>query len=283
MKLHHHKRVSRNRKAIDSAIARTTQAFPLSAVERRTGSQPIALCNVAATAMAHLKPGSRVLDFGAGAGHKSAVLSCLGFDCTAVDSMENARPGETELVLSFANEFGVDFHTISGDVEDPLPFETGSFDMVMIHHVLEHLHDSPRDWLVRLLEFAKPGGLLFVTVPNAGNIRKRIALLIGRTNLPPFESYYWHPGRWTGHVREYVRGDLAKMSEYLALRTLELRGVDDLMSQKFRSDSPIRLNRWLRTMKFGYLFITGIFPAWKDTWLLVAEKNEPWKPKTGEG
>jgi len=224
-----------DRKAVDNAIRRTTEAFPLSGVENRTESQPLSLRNIAGAVITHLQPGARILDFGAGAGHKSAVLQCLGFNCSAVDNMENAKPGEVELKLSFADQFSVDFRVISGNVSELLPFKKGYFDMIMINHVLEHFHNSPRDWLNYLLELAKPDGILFVTVPNAGNIRKRMALLFGKTNMPSFDSFYWYPGRWPGHVREYVRDDLAKLSGYLDLHPLELRGIDDLMAMKFRT------------------------------------------------
>ena len=58
--------------------------------------------------------------------------------------------------------------------------------MVMSHDVLEHLHHSPRDLLNDLCELIKPNALLFITVPNAVNIRKRIDVLRGKTNLPDY-------------------------------------------------------------------------------------------------
>ena len=151
------------RAAIEEAIRRTMEAFPLSGIDRRTESQPIALRTVATTALRYLEPGSRVLDFGSGTGHKSAVLQCLGFQCCAVDNLQDAQPGETEQILAFNREFGVDFRLAEeqnsgGDGKVFLPFEAGSFDMVMLHHVIEHFHDSPRETLNDLLELTKRGG-----------------------------------------------------------------------------------------------------------------------------
>ena len=139
--------------------------------------------------------------------------------------------------------------------------------MIMLHDVLEHLHDSPRDLLNDLLELAKPDGLLFVTVPNAVNIRKRIAVVFGKTNLPRFEGYYWYPESWRGHIREYVRGDLVKLCEYLNLEVLELRGCDHMLEKL-----PRRIRR-------AYLLVTSIFRGWKDSWLLVARKRQGWSAK----
>ena len=42
---------------------------------------------------------------------------------------------------------------------------------------------------------------------DASNIRKRIDLLLGKTNLPPFDGYYWSPDPWRDHNREYVLDD----------------------------------------------------------------------------
>jgi SAM-dependent methyltransferase len=139
--------------------------------------------------------------------------------------------------------------------------------MVMLHDVLEHLHDSPRDLLNDLLELATPTGLLFVTVPSAVNIRKRVNVLLGKTNLPPFEGYYWYPGPWRGHIREYVRDDLLKLCEYLNLEVLELRNCDHMLRVLPRAYRPV------------YLFITKFFPGWKDSWLLVARKQQEWRPR----
>ncbi len=257
---------------IEEAIRHTTAAFPLGGIELRTESQPIALRNVATTCLRYLKPGSNILDVGCGTCHKAAVLQSLGFRLSAFDNLQDAKPGEIEPITSFAEKFGIDFKQISGG-GGGLPYEKSSFDMVMMHHVLEHLHDSPRVFLNELLELTKPGGLLFVTVPNAGNVRKRLHLLFGKTNMPPFESFYWSPGPWTGHVREYVLDDLTQLSKYLDLEVLELRGIDDLISLKLPSPS---------IMRSGYLLVTSVFRGWKDTWQLVGKKNSGQPPESGE-
>lgn len=139
--------------------------------------------------------------------------------------------------------------------------------MVMLNHVVEHLHDSPRDLLNDLLTLVKPSGLLFITVPNAGNVRKRLDLLRGKTNLPPYEGYYWYPGRWRGHVREYVRGDLTQLCRYLGCEILELNGCDHMLQ---------RLPPWAEAI---YLALTAVFPGLKDSWTLVARKRPAWVPR----
>ena len=88
----------------------------------------------------------------------------------------------------------------------------------------------------------------------------------GRTNLPQYDGYYWYPGSWRGHVREYVKDDLLKLSEYLSLEVLEAKCCDHMLYKVPRIFRPL------------YLMATKVFNGWKDTWLLVARKKPGWKP-----
>ena len=250
---------------IAAAIRSTTAAFPLKGLEDRTGSSPLSLYATAATVCRYLARGSRILDFGSGACHKSAVLQSLGYCVSATDDLGDARPGEADLIVSFACQQGVDFTraTRGGHLPTLSHYAQSSFDMVMLHHVLEHWPHSPRVLCESLLSLCKPGGLLFVTVPNAGNIRKRIALLAGKTNLPPYHDFYWSEVPWRGHVREYVRGDLVLLSKYLNLEVLELNGIDDLIAVQRRHPAVV----------LPYRLASNVFRGWKDTWKLVARKK----------
>ncbi len=99
------------------------------------------------------------------------------------------RPGNRAKIMDFARKAGVNFVLAE---DEKVPFAPETFDMVMIHHVLEHLHSSPRFLLNELLSLVKPEGFLFITVPNAVNARKRISVLLGRMNYPPFDAFYWY-------------------------------------------------------------------------------------------
>lgn len=252
---------------IDEAIQRVINEFPFEGYVTPEGVASGAYSNVAKTALRYLQHGSSILDFGCGSCDKTAVLQLLGFRCSGYDDLQDdwhQIPGNREKILSFTNQCGIDFKLAS---TGQYPFEKCSFDMCMLHDVLEHLHDSPRELLNDLLELVKPDGLLFVTVPNAVNIRKRINVLFGKTNLPDFEDFYWYPGHWRGHIREYVRNDLVKLAEYLNLEVLEVRGCDHMLLKLPKSIRP------------AYLFITKFFPGWKDSWLLVARKRQGWSSK----
>jgi len=248
----------------EEAIRLTVERFPFQEYMITGTEAESAYLNIANTVLRYLRPGDKILDFGCGPCDKTSILQFLGFQCSGYDDLQDDWhniQGNREKILSFTRECGIEFKLASDGM---LPFEKNSFDMVMLNDVLEHLHDSPRDLLNDLLELAKPEGLLFVTVPNAVNIRKRIDVLFGRTNLSRFDVYYWYPSSWRGHIREYVRDDLVKLSVYLNLEVLELRGCDHML-QKL----PVAIRP-------AYLFLTGLFGGWKDSWLLVAKKRQGW-------
>jgi SAM-dependent methyltransferase len=224
--------------------------------------------NIVNTVLKYLPAGRSILDFGSGPCDKTAILQTMGYKCSAYDDLQDdwhQNPGNREKIIAFAQNAGIDFKLAT---DYSLPFEQNHFDMVMMHSVIEHLHDSPRELLNSLLELAKPDGFLFITVPNAVNIRKRIAVLFGKTNLTNYEEYYWHSDPWRGHIREYVKDDLVKVSKYLDLEILELRSCDHMMEN--------RLSNLTRPV---YLGLTSIFRGWKDSWLLLARKKPGWQPR----
>jgi SAM-dependent methyltransferase len=251
----------------EQAILLVIEKFPFSHYTEHGGDTGGgSYLNIANTALRHLKPSSKILDFGCGPCDKTAILQFLGYSCSGYDDLGDDwcnLPGSKEKIQDFAKGCGIDFHIA---IDNVFPFEKNFFDMVMLHDVIEHLHDSPRDILNDLLDLVRPEGLLFITVPNAVNIRKRIDVLFGKTNLPPFDSYYWYPGSWRGHIREYVKDDLIQLSEYLNLEVIELRGCDHHhMLQKLPPQ-----------VKLAYMLLTRLFTGWKDTWLLIAKKKPGW-------
>lgn len=249
---------------IDQAITRAVNEFPFPGYMTPNNTIGSAYPHIAKTVLRYLKPDSSILDFGSGPCDKTAVLQFLGFHCSAYDDLQDdwhKMSGNREKILSFARQCNIDFHESTGGA---LPYKRHSFDMIMLNHVLEHLHDSPRSLLNDLLHLLKPEGLLFVTVPNAVNIRKRIAVLFGQTNLPGFAGYYWSLKPWRGHVREYVKSDLEQLSEYLYLDVLELQGCDHMLEKVPAIIRPT------------YLLATTFFSGWKDSWLLVARKPADW-------
>ncbi|MGI9351168.1 MAG: class I SAM-dependent methyltransferase [Rhizobiaceae bacterium] len=213
----------------------------------------------------YLNPGDRLFDLGSGPCDKTAIAQAMGIQCTAVDDLADDwhKTGDNVMrIEKFAREVGI---TFSRKFE---PLQPDTFDMIMMNDVLEHIHDSPREILVELVRGLKPGGYLFFSVPNLANIRKRLDLLRGRTNLPRYPLYYWYKGVWRGPQREYVRNDLVLMCEFLGVEIVELYTVHHMLQNLSPAFHP------------AYKLVTIFFPDWRDTWILIARKPKSWHAKT---
>jgi 2-polyprenyl-3-methyl-5-hydroxy-6-metoxy-1,4-benzoquinol methylase len=118
-------------------------------------------------------PGLDVLDLGCRTGaltqHYAAGNRVTGVD---VDREALARAEER---LGIA--------TVWTDVEEQLPFDDSSFDVVVAGELLEHLAD-PRSVISRVRRVLRPGGRLVGSVPNAYRLKSRIRFALGRDPDP---------------------------------------------------------------------------------------------------
>jgi len=214
--------------------------------------------------------GSKILDFGSGGCDKTALLSRLGYDCYACDDLcdeWHLENNNRELIMSFAQRENIKFHLIEDGV---LPrFEKDFFDGVLIIDMIEHLHNSPRDLLNYLIDILRPQGFSFVAVPNSVNIRKRISVLVGKTNYCSLESFYFSKQPWRGHVREYTQMETEKLLRYQGLKVVSSSCINTVLHkhEKLRN----------RYVKLVYKTITNMFPRWRDSILVIGQKPKNWK------
>lgn len=96
-----------------------------------------------------------VLDVGAGGGEFAYLLSRSGYTVTGIE------PNAGYAGYARAT-YGVDIRALPLEQVD---FPTESFDVITLHHVLEHLSE-PREALATFHRWLKPGGLLVVEVPS---------------------------------------------------------------------------------------------------------------------
>jgi SAM-dependent methyltransferase len=256
------------------AVRFLSEHLPLHGYTRREWSETYverhrpAYEHIISTIVDLVPAGGSILDYGAGLCDKTALAQLMGYRCAVVDDFNNPlyhEPAFRDSVFSFARRTGIDVHAVSAG--EPMPFGPASFDMIMLHDVIEHLHDSPRELLNDLVELLKPGGLLFITVPNAVNLRKRIDVFFGRTNLPRYDTFYWYPGPWRGHVREYTKGDLEALCEFLGLERVKLHGCHHMLSVL---PAPVRL---------PYRAVTSVLQGCRDSWCFVGRKPPAWEAR----
>jgi SAM-dependent methyltransferase len=113
-------------------------------------------------------PGRRVLDLGCRSGavteHFLDGNHVIGMDVDAA-------------ALQRAADRGVE--TIHGNVEEPLPFDDASFDVVVAGEMLEHVR-APEELVAEVRRVLRPGGTFAGSVPNAFRLQSRLLFLAGR-------------------------------------------------------------------------------------------------------
>ena len=112
--------------------------------------------------------GKRVLDLGC----RSGALTRHFLDGNSVVGLD-VDPAALEKAAALGIE------PVQANVEEPLPFEDASFDVVVAGELFEHLQFP--DALVReVRRVLRPGGVLAGSVPNAFRVQSRLRFLRGR-------------------------------------------------------------------------------------------------------
>ena len=213
--------------------------------------------------------GGKLLDLGCGALEKTAVFQVLGYHCSACDDFSDAwhTTGDTvQLLSSFAAQLGIQLHI--SELGDPLPWAESSFDIVTLLAVIEHLHVSPRDLLNQAGSLLRTGGMVMVTMPNAVNLRKRVSVLMGKSNYPPVASFYGNVGPWRGHVREYTLRETKEIMSWSGFDVVAAGTFHGMTARRLRS----RASRW------AFRSLCNLWPGLREGIFVVGQKPVGWRP-----
>jgi len=110
---------------------------------------------------------------------------------------------------------------VTTDPGDDVRFRDGAFDVVTMIELLEHVPEPTR-FLSDAARWLRPGGLLYVTTPNAGSLNRRVLGLSWSTVSPPEHVVLWTVGALrralapAGFVPFRVRTEGCNPSEILA-------------------------------------------------------------------
>jgi 2-polyprenyl-3-methyl-5-hydroxy-6-metoxy-1,4-benzoquinol methylase len=120
-----------------------------------------------------VRAAGRALDVGCGRGQLGEALRESGWEVWGIESSADAC-ASAEKRLD---------HVVRADLHDRETVQRAlagaEFDALVLSDVLEHVYD-PRTVLERYLEILKPGGRVFVSVPNAVVWTNRLSWLFGR-------------------------------------------------------------------------------------------------------
>lgn len=175
-----------------------------------------------------VRPGGRLLDFGCGSGAFARLAADDGYDTVGVEPFSLGRPAEGPRLRLLRAPLEVARRTL------------GSFDVITLWQVLEHVRD-PAALLRALLAHLAPGGALIVSVPNLESWQARV-----------FGAGWFHldPPR---HISHFDRRTLAALLAQLDL--------DETASRDFHLEyGPVgwvqsALNRMLGRENLLYEFV----------------------------
>lgn len=102
----------------------------------------------------------KILDIGCGRAKLLLKLRDMGCECHGIE--RNQFPNDN-------NYNGLNIHRRALQV---LNFQSGSFDAVVMWHVLEHLHE-PFETMREAVRILKPGGVMIIAVPNFSSFQAR--------------------------------------------------------------------------------------------------------------
>lgn len=181
--------------------------------------------------------GKRVLDYGCGSGYGSAEIARTAREVVAVDVAADA-------VAHASSHFPAENLTFMHiDPSASLPFEDGSFDVVLSFQVFEHVTDTAH-YLGEIRRVLAPSGRLLLVTPDRS------------TRLLPLQRPW---NRW--HVHEYGSRELS------ALLSRYFPNVEVLGMTARRAMLDIELRR-CRKVKWMTLPVT--LPIIPDSWRIKA-------------
>lgn len=140
------------------------------------------------------------------------------------------------------------------DMCSPIPEPKESFDILILTEVLEHLMSDDNLIMENAHKLVRPGGILFITVPNAAALRHRLMLLLG-VNIHWSKNDILHGAfGGYGHLREYT-----------------VKEIVGLVSRHFTVLRVTGINGYRR----GFARVANLLPkTYANTILVIARKGQ---------
>lgn len=133
----------------------------------------------------NLKSGKKILDVGCADGE---MLGCFvgRHKIWGVDIAAN--------LVKFAEKRGI--RAVVADVEKELPYKDEFFDVIVVHHVIEHVLNTD-GFLMECNRVLKKNGIFLLTFPN---VSSPLSLVLFLVDLPSYQSARYR----SVHVRDFT-------------------------------------------------------------------------------
>jgi SAM-dependent methyltransferase len=122
---------------------------------------------------------NRWLDIGYGEGVLLGIAEGRGWDCSGTEISPQA--------IEYGQQRG---WIVTSNVEDDPRFPASGFDVVTMIELLEHVA-KPHDIFQAAARWLRPGGLLYITTPNANSLNRRLLGLEWTIFSPPEHVTIW--------------------------------------------------------------------------------------------
>lgn len=204
-------------------------------------------------------PGTRLLDVGCGSGAfllRAREMGIQAFGC-------EPDPQAVEACRSQG------LHVLQGDVFDLGLDDAGPFDIVTLNHVIEHVY-RPRELLERVHALLKPGGILWIGLPNPDALGLSLFSQGWKGLHPPFHLII---------PRQQVLSGWVRAAGFVGARLL-CRGAQS--PGLWRESAQIAAREKVARGRFPSMLVrvwgdlaSTISPRRGEETILVARKREP--------
>ncbi len=162
-----------------------------------------------------------ILEIGSFLGATSVCLKRLGFNVYALDIPEFHK---SSALRSLYERNGILFKGLNLR-NSKLPYESNSFDAVIICEVIEHLSFNPLPVLQEINRVLKNEGYLYISMPNQSNLINRIKLVMGMSIHNPTEDFFRQLDRNDNmivglHWREYTLNETIHLIQKMGFETV---------------------------------------------------------------
>ncbi len=214
------------------------------------------------------RPKVKVLEIGAFLGVLSVALARMGFSVTASDIPEF---GKADALLRKYVDNDIDFEFFNLR-EYQIPFESESYDLVVMCATLEHLNFNPIPVLYEINRILKKDGSLYLTLPNIASLNHRISLLKGRSIHYPIKNFFAQLDRNDNmivgiHWREYSTEETRELLENTGFSVTK-----QYLYSEYEGFSRLSLKNMVKQS------IRNLFPATRDLHVAIARKEEYSRP-----
>lgn len=173
---------------------------------------------------------TKILDFGSGKNDITAIIKESGYD--NIDAYDDCNDEwynkDNKLkLINFSKRHKINFF------ENFAELDGRKYDLILLLDVIEHV-PQPKKLFNTILKLLNDNGKILITVPNSVSIRKRLTVLMGKTNYTNYDEFY-SEDNFRGHWREYSIEDLKQLSKQIKFEIKSVSGFNGIIPKgKFK-------------------------------------------------